>query len=226
MSVDYWAINVKDRILNRTPQVVLANAAALPEYIHRDGDGVIEYIDAGWINAAGLKTRGADVGLRGRGTLPGGWRWNATLDGTWTQSYQFAEFEGQPYVEYVGNFYTRDLYLRWKHNATFSVSRGPWNVMLSNLYRDGYKDQLPDAGKSAPPAGFQPHVSSYTTFGLSTTYTGFKDTSITVGIQNLFDRDPPFTAHNVDEVVGAGWDPRVADPRGRALSFSARYTFF
>jgi iron complex outermembrane receptor protein len=225
-SFDYWAINVKDRILNRTPQVVLANAAYLGEYIHRDAQGVIEYIDAGWINAAGLKTRGADVGLRGRGALPGGFRWNASLDGTWTQSYKFAEFEGQPYVEYVGNFYTRDIYLRWKHNATFSVSKGPWSVLLSNLYREGYKDQLPDAGKSTPPAGFNPQVASYTTWGLSTTYTGFKDTSITVGIQNLFDRDPPFTAHNVDEVVGAGWDPRVADPRGRSLSFNVKYKFF
>ncbi len=226
VSVDYWAINVKDRILNRTPQVVLANAAYLQNYIHRDADGVIEYIDAGWINAAGLKTRGADVGLRGRGNLPGGYKWNATLDGTWTQSYQFAEFEGQPYVEYVGNFYTRDIYLRWKHNATFSVSRGDWSALLSNLFRDGYKDQLPDAGKSTPPAGFKSHVSSYTTWGLSGTYTGFKNTTITVGIQNLFDRDPPFTAHNVDEVVGAGWDPRVADPRGRALSFDVKYKFF
>jgi len=226
LSVDYWAINIKDRILNRTPQVVLANAAYLQSYIHRGADDVIEYIDAGWINAAGLKTRGADVGLRGRGNLPGGWRWNAGLDGTWTQSYQFAEFEGRPYVEYVGNFYTRDLYLRWKHNATVSVSRGPWSFMLSNLYRDGYRDQLPDAGKSTPPAGFNPHVGSYTTFGLSTTYTGLKNTTVTVGLQNLFDRDPPFTAHNVDEVVGAGWDPRVADPRGRALSFDVKYKFF
>ena len=226
LSVDYWAINIKDRILNRTPQVVLANASYLPQYIHRDGEGVIEYIDAGWINAAGLKTRGADVGLRGRGNLPGGYKWNASLDGTWTQSYQFAEFEGQSYTEYVGNFYTRDIYLRWKHNATFSVSKGDWSALLSNLYRDGYKDQLPDAGKSAPPPGFKSKVSSYTTWGLSGTYTGLKNTTITVGIQNLFDRDPPFTAHNVDEVVGAGWDPRVADPRGRSLSFDVKYRFF
>ena len=225
-SVDYWAINVKDRILNRTPQVVLANEAALPQYIHRNADGVIDYIDAGWINAAGLKTRGADVGLRGRGKLPDGWRWNATLDGTWTQSYQFAEFEGQPYVEYVGNFYTRDLYLRWKHSATFSVSKGPWSFLLSNLYRDGYADELPNGGKGTPPAGFNPRVASYTTWGLSTTYTGLKNATLTVGIQNLFDREPPFTAHNVDEVVGAGWDPRVADPRGRSLSFDVKYRFF
>jgi iron complex outermembrane receptor protein len=226
VSLDYWAINIKDRILNRTPQVVLANAEALGEYIHRDANGIIEYVDAGWINAAGLKTRGADLGLRGRGDLPGGFRWNASLDGTWTQSYQFAEFDGQAYKEYVGNFYTRDLYLRWKHNATFSVSKGDWSVLLSNLYRNGYKDQLPDAGKSAPPAGFDPTVPSYTTFGLSGTYSGIKNTVVTVGIQNLFDRDPPFTAHNVDEVVGAGWDPRVADPRGRSLSFNVRYKFF
>jgi iron complex outermembrane recepter protein len=225
-SVDYWAINIKDRILNRTPQVVLANEAALPQYIHRNADGVIDYIDAGWINAAGLKTRGADVGLRGRGDLPDGWRWNATLDGTWTQSYQFAEFEGQPYVEYVGNFYTRDLYLRWKHNATLSVNKGPWSFLLSNLYRDGYADEVPNGGKGTPPAGFNPHVASYTTWGLSTTYSGLKNTTVTVGIQNLFDREPPFTAHNVDEVVGAGWDPRVADPRGRSLSFDVKYRFF
>ncbi len=226
-SVDYWAINIKDRILNRTPQVVLANEQYLSQYVIRNpADDTISYVNAGWINAAGLKTRGADVGLRGRGNLPDGWRWNATLDGTWTQSYKFAEFEGQPYIEYVGNFYTRDLYLRWKHNATASVARGPWSFLLSNLYRDGYADELPNGGKGTPPPGFNPRVASYTTWGLSTTYSGFRNTTLTVGIQNLFDRDPPFTAHNVDEVVGAGWDPRVADPRGRALSFDVKYRFF
>jgi iron complex outermembrane receptor protein len=225
VSVDYWALNIKDRILNRTPQVVLANAASLSEYIVRDANGVIDYVNAGWINAAGLKTRGADVGLRGRGNLPGGYKWNAALDGTWTQSYQFAEFEGQPYKEYVNNFYTRDLYLRWKHNATFTVGRGDWSATLSNLFRNGYMDQVPNAGKGTPPAGFSPRVSSYTTWGLSGSYTGLKNTTITVGIQNLFDRDPPFTAHNVDEVVGAGWDPRVGNPRGRSLSFDLKYNF-
>jgi len=225
-SVDYWAINIKDRILNRTPQVVLANEQYLSQYVVRNPDDTISYVDAGWINAAGLKTRGADVGLRGRGNLPDGWRWNATLDGTWTQSYKFAEFEGQPYIEYVGNFYTRDLYLRWKHNATVSLAMGPWSFLLSNLYRDGYVDELPNGGKGTPPPGFNPRVASYTTWGLSTTYTGLKNTTLTVGIQNLFDRDPPFTAHNVDEVVGAGWDPRVADPRGRSLGFDVKYRFF
>ena len=75
------------------------------------------------------------------------------------------------------------------------------------------------------PAGFNQLVDDYLTFGLSLTYTGIPHVSITAGIQNLFDKNPPFTAHNVDEVVGAGWDPRVADPRGRAYTLLAKYTF-
>ena len=223
-SFDYWAINTKDRILNRTPQIVLANYQALNQYIHRNPDGTIEYVQAGWINAAGSRVRGLDVGLRGEGKIADA-KWTATLDGTYMDSFKFAEYQGQEYQELVGKFYTRDLYLRWKHNASFGVSRGDWSGLLIQSFSSGYKDQVPNNGKGAPPPGFKPDVSSYTTYNLSGTYTGFKNTTITVGIQNLFDRDPPFTAHNVDEVVGAGWDPRVADPRGRSLSFQLKYKF-
>jgi iron complex outermembrane receptor protein len=223
-SLDYWAINSKDKILNRTPQVVLANAALLSGNIFRNPDDTINYVQAGWINAAGSKTRGADLGLRAEGRTEG-YQWNASLDGTWTRSFQFAEINGQPYKEYVGQFFTRDLYLRWKHNATLGVSRGDWNVLLSQNFSTGYKDQLPNDGKGTPPAGFSPDVSSYTTFNLSATYTGYAGFTLTGGIINLLDRDPPFTAHNVDEVVGAGWDPRVADPRGRTLTLQAKYKF-
>jgi len=223
-SVDYWAINTKDHILNRTPQIILANGVNLAEDIIRNGDGTINYINAGWINAGGVKTRGADIGLRGRGNLPAGFKWNAALDGTWTQSYKFEEIPGVGYTEEVGNFYTRDLYLRWKTNATFTVSKGDWALMINNLFRSGYNDEIPDGGKYSPP-GFNPRVASYTTWGLTASYTGIKNTSIDVGIQNLFDRQPSFTAHNVDEVVGAGWDPRVADPRLRSLNFDIKYKF-
>jgi iron complex outermembrane receptor protein len=223
-SVDYWAINSKDKILNRTPQVVLANAALLSGNIIRKADGTIDYVQAGWINAAGSKTRGADIGLRGEGKVDS-YKWSAALDGTWTQTFQFAEIAGQPFRELVGNFFTRDLYLRWKHNASLKLAKGDWSTTLSQRYASGYNDQLPNAGKGTPPAGFNPRVDSYITYSLSTTYTGFKNFSLTGGILNLLDTNPPFTAHNVDEVVGAGWDPRVADPRGRTLTLLAKYKF-
>ena len=223
-SLDFWAINVQDRILNRTPQVVLANAAALSANIIRNPDNTINYIQAGWINAAGLRTRGADLGLRGEGLLSG-YKWNAALDGTWTKSFKFAEIQGQQYKELVGNFYTRDIYLRWKHNASLGVARGDWSGLLTQNYSSGYKDQLPNGGKGTPPAGFKADVGSYTTYDVSATYGGIKNATFTVGIKNLLNTDPPFTAHNVDEVVGAGWDPRVADARGRQLTLLFKYKF-
>lgn len=224
-SVDFWAINIKDRILNRTPQVVLANWQFLPEYIIRNPQtSAIDHVEAGWINAAGLKTRGADIGLAADGKVSG-YKWIAKLDGTYMKSFKFAEFEGQPYKENVGVFNTRDIYLRWKHTATLTVAKGDWSTLFKQGYASGYADQVPNGGKGTPPAGFDPRVKHYAKYDLSATYTGIKNATITVGIQNLFDTDPPFTAHNVDEVVGAGWDPRVADPRGRSLSLSMKYKF-
>ncbi|MEO7496326.1 MAG: TonB-dependent receptor [Massilia sp.] len=223
-SLDYWAINSANHILNPTPTAVLAFPVALAGNIIRNDDGTIRYVQAGWMNASGSKLRGADLGLRGNGKVAD-YKWTATLDGTYVNSAKFSDVVGQSYKEYVGNFFARDMYLRWKHNATLGVTRGDWSALLSQSFSTGYKDQLPDAGKSTPPAGFNPDVASYTTFGLTANYTGYKATTLTFGIQNLFDRDPPFTAHNVDEVVGAGWDPRVADPRGRSFSFQIKYKF-
>ena len=49
--------------------------------------------------------------------------------------------------------------------------------------------------------------------------------TITGGIKNLLDTDPPFTAHNVDFAGGTAWDPRVANPRGRAYTLRLTYRF-
>ncbi|MFL6711192.1 MAG: TonB-dependent receptor domain-containing protein [Massilia sp.] len=223
-SLDYWAINTADKILNRTPQIILQNAALLPGNIVRNPDNTIAYVTAGWINAGGAKTRGADISVRGNGTWDT-YKWVAAVDGTYTQSFKFAEISGQPYKEYVGQFFTRDLYLRWKTRSTLTVTKGDWSGILAQNFSTGYNDQLPDGGKSTPPPGFNPRVDNYITYDLSGTYTGWKNITITGTISNLFNVDPPFTAHNVDEVVGAGWDPRVADPRGRTLTVQAKYTF-
>jgi iron complex outermembrane receptor protein len=68
-------------------------------------------------------------------------------------------------------------------------------------------------------------VASFTTFGLFATYTGIQNLTLTAGVRNLADHSPPFSHHDVDDVVGAGWDPRVGDPYGRTLALSVRYDF-
>jgi iron complex outermembrane recepter protein len=222
-SIDYYEIKRSDRIYELTPQQVIANFATFPENLVRGTNGRLDgeggYIRAGFVNASGDISRGVDVALQGNGKLGNG-KWSATLDGTYLDTYKSRVFDNEQYTSFVGQYSERDLYVRWKHNAAFTYTQGDWSGRFSQGYTRGYKDEVP-VGEVPP--GFNPDVKAYIVYHASATYTGFRNTTITLGIKNLLNTDPPFTAHNVDFASGAGWDPRVADPRGRA--FTARLTY-
>jgi iron complex outermembrane receptor protein len=98
----------------------------------------------------------------------------------------------------------------------------------SQFYAAGYADQvLPGvaSGRVTPPE-LQTKVDAYITYNLGLTWTGIKGLSITALVKNVLDTDPPF-AINYDSNFGSGssWEPRVADPRGRAFVVSAEYRF-
>jgi iron complex outermembrane receptor protein len=54
-------------------------------------------------------------------------------------------------------------------------------------------------------------------------YTGFKNWKLTVGAQNVFDRNPPFT--NQQTTFQVGYDPTYYDARARFVYGSVTYTF-
>lgn len=224
-SVDFWEIKRNDRIFELTPQQVVANFTTFPENLVRGADGRLDgvggYIRAGFVNAEGDITRGADVSIEANGKLSAG-KWNLALDGTYTDSFKSRIFANQPFIDTVGQWNSRDLFVRWKHNLSFTYTEGDWSGTLSQRFTSGYKDEVP---LGVVPPGFNPDVASYTIYNVSGSYTGFKNLNITLGIKNLLDKDPPFTAHNVDFAAGAGWDPRVADPRGRAYTARVTYSF-
>ena len=225
-SVDLWQIKRNDLIYELNPQQVIANVTTFPENLVRGANGRLDdaggYIRAGFVNADGDVTRGVDLNLRGNGKLGAG-TWLANLDGTYIDSHRGRIFALQPYVETVGQWNSRDLFVRWKHQFSFTVAQGAWSGTMTQGYTAGYRDENPTG---VVPAGFDPQVKSHTTYDLSATYTGIKNLTLTGGIKNLLDTDPPFTAHNLDFAAGAGWDPRVADPRGRAFTFRVNYKFF
>ena len=70
-------------------------------------------------------------------------------------------------------------------------------------------------------------VNEYITYNLTFAYTGLDGLRLTAGVKNLFDRDPPF-AISYDSFSGGGssWEPRVADPRGRAYTLRVEYRMF
>ncbi len=230
-SFDMWGVRRKNRIYELTPEEVVANYTTFPNNLVRGPTGKLDeaggFIRAGFVNADGDITRGVDVGLQLRGDLGAG-KWNAGLDGTYINSFRSRIFVTQPYTEFAGQWSSRDLYVRWKHQAQFTYTEGVWSGTLYQNYTSGYKDEVPAAFAADPNfqlPGFKPNVNGYTTFDVSATYTGIKNLSLTLGIKNVFNTLPPFTAHNYDFAAGAGWDPRVADPRLRSFTARATYQF-
>jgi iron complex outermembrane recepter protein len=225
-SIDWWNIDRKDLIYELTPQQVVANFTTFPNNFQRGADGRLDslggYIRAGFVNADGDITTGVDLNAKFNGALAGG-KWNVNLDGTYIQSHKSRVFATDDYVESVGKWDSRNLFVRWKHQASVTYSMGDWSSTLRQSYTAGYEDEVP---QGTVPPGFDPKVKSYTLYGVSASYTGIKGLTLTGGIKNLFNTKPPFTAHNLDFAAGAGWDPRVGDPRLRAFTLSANYKFF
>ena len=67
-------------------------------------------------------------------------------------------------------------------------------------------------------------MGSYSIFDASVTWTGVKNLSLTAGINNLFDTDPPLSGQNT--TFQRGYDPRFTDPIGRSFMLRAAYKFF
>jgi iron complex outermembrane receptor protein len=54
-------------------------------------------------------------------------------------------------------------------------------------------------------------------------YSGFRNTTLTLGVRNLLDTSPPLT--NQQYAFQVGYDPTYADPRGRMFYSAIRYAF-
>ncbi|WP_457425982.1 TonB-dependent receptor domain-containing protein [Roseateles sp. P5_E7] len=219
MYVDYWRVDLDDRIKKLTLAELKNNYGLFTDRFRRDGAGKVTLVEAGWVNAADSSTRGLDWGASFVSKLDTG-TWKANINGTHMLSHKERTIATQPLLEQVGQFGTRTLYLRNKFSADLGWASGDWATTMSMVFKSSYMDE--DQTRFGTPRRM---VSKYTTFNLFASYTGIKNMTLTAGLRNLTDETPPFTYHNVDNVVGAGWDPRVADPFGRTLAVSASYSF-
>jgi iron complex outermembrane recepter protein len=220
---DVWQVKMDDRIKLLNPNTMIANYDVFKDYFFREtGTQRVNYIQAGWVNAATSESKGLDLGARYSMPALGG-RVDMRLDVSKMISHKEQDIATAPVRQLVGEWTTTTLYLPWRGSGALEYIAPTWSTTLSFIYRDSYLDE-----NRAPYMNVDPPrrtIDAYTTFGLSASYRGFKGWTLRGGISNLFDKEPPFTYHNVDNVVGAGWDPRVADPRGRSWSLSVGYKF-
>ena len=196
----------------------------------RDAAGSLRFVDTRWSNAGATETEGLELGVRSGWAVPSG-RVNASLDISYLLKKRSKLLATAPWsTSEVGTF-TRagDLGIRWKHTASVSYATGNWVSSFSQTYRAGYFDAvLPGvANGTVRPVDWQPKVEPYMTFDASLAYSGIKNLTLTAGIKNLLNDDPPFSAaYDTNTGAGSSWEPRVADPRGRAFTLRVEYKFF
>lgn len=223
LSVDWWRIEREGtiRIPDLLTQMVPNYDVFIDQFI-RDAGGNLVAIDNRWLNSGGSLTEGIEVSGRVGFDLWGA-NWTVGLDGTYLLSKRTKLVEGQPFgPSEIGKFsFSGDLGLKWRHNLYITYGRDDWSVSLSQIFRKGYENQeLPGvaSGRITPPDLVET-TRDYVIYNLSASYSPWEKLSITAGVKNLFDRDPPF-AISYDSSTGAGssWEPRVADPRGRSFT--------
>ncbi|MDP3672287.1 MAG: TonB-dependent receptor [Telluria sp.] len=229
-NLDVWEIRKFDTIKSVSLSDMLANYDLFKGQFLRDPSGKLIAVDQRWLNAGSSITRGIEAGARTNGSLWAG-KWVAGIDGSYLLEKKSRARSNAPFGESeVGRFtFTGDLGLKWKHSAYVTYKKGDWSGMFQQLYRDGYKDQvLPGVANGlVKPVNYNPNVEAYSIFNASVNYTGIKNLTLTAGIKNLFDTDPPFAiTYDSNSGAGSSWEPRVADPRGRAYTLTANYKFF
>ena len=218
MSLDYFNIKIKDKIGTVSETTIFDNYDKYASYFVYSADGkTLQYVNAVLDNLGEVHTSGIDASLRWK--LPRGAAGDVSfvVDGTWVHSYEYQNEPGGAYVQNVGVYAENTPVFRWKHNAAINWKNGPWAASFANKYMSGYVDQNDVA------EAYYHKVRAYSTYSLSVSYAGLRNTDLTVGIKNLFDTNPPYT--NQGTTFQSGYDPRYTDPLGRTFYVKATYKF-
>jgi iron complex outermembrane receptor protein len=227
-SVDYFNINRKNTIQILSRRQLVENFELFRDRFIRDSAGTLTDIDLRWVNSGGSKTAGFEIALRG-GLDAGYGRFIAGLDGTYLTKKAEQVVDGAAFENRRGVFsFAGDLSLKWKHNAFVGFTNDDWNLTLTQIFRNGYENQqLPGvANGSVTRPGVEDRVDNYVIYNASVSRSINRRMTLTLGVKNIFDKDPPFAiSYDSDTGGGSSWEPRVADPRGRSFTINADVKF-
>jgi len=226
IGADYFNMDLKNLVSNGVPIATILDPATYATYsnlVTRQATCVggppcpITAIDQRFVNLGEVKIQGIDIDARYTSPATDYGRFRALLTGTYYISYEVEQPNGT-FAGFVSNAFqapATGITPRWKSYTALTWDLGPWTATLGNNYQSSYIDVHTDND------GNQRRVGSLTTWDLQGSYTGFKSFTLTLGVKNLLDTNPPFT--NSDLTFQSGYDPSYYDPRARFVYGSIRY---
>ena len=209
LNADYWRYEFED-VLRKENAQALVNAKPFDARIERTSAGTISIVNVAFINADRIETTGIDLSARASVDAGAG-RLSGWVEATWLLSYDVTNAGVE--IDALGKLNRANVGApnqEFRATAGLSWARGPWEVNGLLRHVGGYED---DASGS---------IDNFTTLDANAgwSFGGFpgagQETTITLGVANLLDQDPPYVA------VAGSYDPRSSDPRGRRIFLAVR----
>ncbi len=222
-SLDYWDIKRTDLISEIGDDIILGNLAKYGSLVHRDEDGLIDYIDLRKENRGAQLARGLDLAVTVRGVDTAIGRFGGRVNGTFVLASRIQNAPGDDFVSNLNRFVTDGVVQRWRHTISVDWERGPLSASLQNTWSSGYEDQNTAINIDDGSVVAANKVKSYSLWDLSGAYLLNPKLKLRVGVQNMFNQAPPYS--NQAYYFLSGYDPSYTDPRGRRFYASANYAF-
>ncbi len=228
VSADYFKIRLKGAIVNGIPiETILGDLATYGNLVTRGPvdpafpnlPGRISGVFQTYTNLTDTHIEGVDLEAHYKWPRTSWGRVRVDLAGTYFIRNDSQQIDGS-YAGAVSNTFNSNvvgIVPRWKHYASVGWDLGPWSTTLAQTYQSGYVDAGTDGNDN------QRRVSSMSLFDLQGQFTGFKNLTLTLGVKNVFDTNPPVT--NQGNSFQALYDPSYYDARARFVYGSIRYAF-
>ena len=236
VGLNYWSVNVKDAVSSVSEQLILNNPARyLSLYTSKfkisNGKTYVAILDSA-VNIGKIDNAGIDWDLSYKGRTSVG-KLEGKLSGTYLVKSRYSVPGTAELTTSLGKFGVNDaVSFRNVISATGTAGVGAWEHTLSMNYRSAYTDQAYTASDcifySISTGDCQAgalKVPEYLTFGWRTQWKPTKQLTLAVGIDNLFDEQPPLSLRVNGAGHQLGYDPRYASPFGRTYSLSANWQF-
>lgn len=223
LEVDYFSIKITDGIKTLTGDDILkdwfknqtgpmtSSSVYANRLIRAAGTGYLDYVNASLENIGAQKVAGFDMIAKYRvrsefGTFTPSW------DGTLITKSSETNVVTGDVEETLGKYVRGGPVVRFKQNYTLDWDTSAWAGSLRYFRQSGYRDYDEKS-----------HVPHYDLWSLQGQYKGIKNTIITVGVLNLFDKKPPSTVQ--EDYFQVAFDPTYADVKGRSFYVRANYKF-
>lgn len=238
--MDFWDVKLKNQIDTLSQDQIFKKPELADKYISIYFDPIqkakVLVATQTPVNLASSHFRGIDIDSTVRANTAVG-----RVSANWTATYMMKAERDVPGVGTESSLARFDGYdnvtFRWINRVVLSLkSSEQLNQSLTMNYHSKYHDKefvagdgvirVPNAdGTYGATAGIKRDVSAYTTFDYQAKYNFTKTMSLTAGIRNLLDKDPPLSVRNTGGGNQVGFDGRYTDPLGRTFYLTGQYRF-